>query len=70
MHSIRQEHRLVDVVRDQEDRLVELGLHREEPLLHQGTSLGVERTERLVEQHDLGFAEQRAHQRGPLAHAA
>ena len=63
-------HRLVDVVRDVDDRLARALPDPEELLLHQLTCLRIERRERLVHQQDRRLHGQRARDPHTLAHAA
>ena len=67
---VAEEHRLVDVVGDEQHGLVALLPDAEQHLLHQRARLAVERAERLVHQQDLGVVGERAGERHALAHAA
>ena len=61
--------RLVDVVRDEQDRRRLRGVDVEQQILHRQARQGVEGTERLVEQQDAGAACEGASERGALGHA-
>ena len=69
-HPVGEEQRLLDIVGDEQHGAVVLLPHFEQPFLHVGAGEGVQRAERLVEQQHLARAQQGAHQRGALAHAA
>src|SRR5438067_13142582 len=49
--------------------LVEVAPQLQEPFLHPEFGLRVERPKRLVQHNDVGIEQQRAQQRGALAHA-
>ena len=58
--------RLVDVVGDEEDRLLHLGLEAQELVLEALAVDGVDRAERLVHQHHAGVRGERARDAHPL----
>jgi hypothetical protein len=62
--------RLVQVVRDEHDRLAEVALQLDHLLLHLHLDQRVERAERLVHQHHLGLGGERPRQTDALLHAA
>ena len=64
------EDRLLDVVGDEQHRLLAPLPDAEQQFLHQPARLVVERAERLVQQQDLGIVGERAGDRGALLHAA
>ena len=68
--AVGEEHRLVDVVGDEDHGLAQLAPDVEQPLLHEQARLGIESSERLVEQQDVAREEHRANERGALPHAA
>ncbi|GMA25139.1 hypothetical protein GCM10025864_28980 [Luteimicrobium album] len=63
-------HGLVEVVRDEDDRLAERALQLDELLLHLAADQRVQRRERLVHEQDVGVGGERAGQADALAHAA
>ncbi|EWS81503.1 hypothetical protein BF93_16460 [Brachybacterium phenoliresistens] len=69
-HPVPQEHRLVDVVRDEQDRAVLGPLQGEQIGLEPGAGDRVERAEGLVHEHDLGVVRQHPGDLRPLLHAA
>ena len=60
----------VDVVGDDQERRVDLGVQVDDQLVQERRTHRVEAGVRLVEEHDLGVEHQRAGQAGALAHAA
>jgi hypothetical protein len=56
-------------VRDEHERVAELGPHELELLLQDLAHLRIERAERLVREEDLGPAGERPRERGSMAHA-
>jgi hypothetical protein len=68
--AVAQEDRLLDAVRDEDDR--ERGARRDarELLLQRHARLRVDRGERLVHEHDVGVVRERARDRDALLHAA
>ena len=66
-HLVGDLERLLLVVRDEQAGHVDLVVQPAEPGAQLVADLGVERTERLVEQQDLGPRRQRPRQRHPLA---
>ena len=60
----------VDVVGDDQERRVDLGVEVDDQLVEERRTDRVEAGVGLVEEHDLGVEHQRAGQAGPLAHAA
>ena len=68
--AVADAHRLVEVVRDEDDGLAQLRLELEEQVLHVAADQGIERGERLVHQEDVGVGCQRARQAHALLHAA
>ena len=62
--------RLVDVVRDEEDRDPELVAHLEHQVLEVAARLRVDGRERLVHEQDRGLVRERARDRDALLHAA
>jgi hypothetical protein len=62
--------RLVDVVRDEEDRDSVLVAHLQHQVLQVASGLRVHRCERLVHEQDLRLVGERAGDRDPLLHAA
>ena len=69
-HAVAQRDRLVEVVGDEEHRLLLLGPEREHLVFHQLARLHVERGERLVHQDDVGVEDQRLREADALSHAA
>ena len=67
---IGQFQRLVEIMGDEDDGLVQLGLEVDQQILHVGADQRIERRERLVHQHDVGIAGQRAGDSNPLLHPA
>ncbi len=67
---VRHRPRGVDVVRDDQERRVDLRIQVDDQLVQQRGAHRVEPGIRLVEQNDLGIQHQRAGQPGPLSHAA
>ena len=67
---VAEEDRLLDGVGDQHGRAPVLLAGLVQQLLHELARLGVERGERLVEQHHVGVGGVGAGERDPLAHAA
>ena len=63
-------HRLVQIVRDEDDGLPELALQIEELVLQAGADQRVEGGERLVHEQDVGVGRERAREADPLLHAA
>jgi hypothetical protein len=57
--AVRQQHRLVDVVRDHHDRAVGASDDLQQLVLQVGACQRIERAERLVEQQHLGLHRQR-----------
>ena len=68
--AVAEEHRLLHVVGDEQDRLARGLGDGVQLLLQRDAGLGVDGRERLVHQHDVGVRGQRAGHRHPLAHAA
>ena len=66
----REEQRLLDAVRDEEEHLLRLPPELEDQLLLLLARQRVERAERLVHQHHFGIARERAREADPLLHAA
>ena len=62
--------RLVEVVRDEDDRLVKVLLEVDELVLHLGADQRIERREGLVHEEDLRVGAQRAGEADALLHAA
>ena len=69
-HPVGEQDRLVDVVGDQQDRGPVAGAQLLDEGVHPHPGQGVEGAERLVEQQQLGLADQRPGQRRPLGLAA
>ncbi len=69
-HTVGQQHRLLDVVGDEEDAGPVTGAQVRHEVLHAQASQGVERGEGLVEEEELGFAHEGAGQGDPLGLAA
>ena len=67
---VGQEDRFADVVRDEDDRLPRLLPESQEQQVHLVARERVERAEGLVHQEHGGVLRERAHDRGPLLHAA
>src|SRR5674476_1197446 len=67
---VAEAHGFVEVVGDEEDRLVEPVLKFDELVLHFAPDQRVEGTERLVHQHDVGACGKRTGQPDTLAHTA
>ena len=55
---------------DEQDRLAELLPHVQQPLLHFASSDGVQRSERLVKQHDFLLTQECPQQSRPLFHTS
>lgn len=68
--TVAEPHGLVQVVRDEDDRLAEFGLKLQELVLNLPADQRVQRRERLVHQQDLGSGRERAGQPDSLPHAA
>ena len=68
--AVAHRERLLLVVRDVDERQPDLLLQRLELDLERAPQLGVQRAERLVEQHDGGLEHERARQRDALLLAA
>ena len=68
--AVAERDRLVEVVGDEEHRLLLLGPEREQLVLHQLAGLDVERRERLVHEQDVGVEDERLRQADALSHAA
>src|SRR6478672_3837843 len=68
--AVAERDRLVEVVGDEEHRLLLLGPEREQLVFHQLARLDVERRERLVHQQDVGIEDERLRQADALSHAA
>jgi hypothetical protein len=66
----REEQRLLDAVRDEEEHLLRLPPQLQDQLLDLLARQRVECAERLVHQHHLGIARERASEADPLLHAA
>ena len=66
--AVAQPERLVEVVGDEHDGLVQLLLQPQQDLLHVGADQRIERGERLVHQQDFRVGGQRAGQADPLLH--
>ncbi len=66
---VAEEHGLVQVVRDEDDRLLQLLLQFEQLLLHLATDQRVERTECLVHQQDVAVGGERTGDPHALLHA-
>ena len=64
--TIREPERLVEVVGDEDDGLLQQGLKAQELVLHLLADERVERGERLVEKPDVGFDRQRPRDSHPL----
>src|SRR6266404_4730267 len=69
-HSVGEKNCLVDVVRHEDDRNLELGPQPQQVLLHHGARLRIERAERLVHQKDRRLVGERARDADPLLHSA
>ena len=69
-HAVAHRDRLVEVVGDEEHRLLLLGPERQDLVLHQLAGLDVEGRERFVHQDDVGVQDQGLRQADALAHAA
>ena len=69
-NAVAQAQRLVQVVGDEDDGLVEPGLQLQQVVLHLAAYQRIQRREGLVHQQDLGIGGQRAGQPHPLLHAA
>ena len=67
---VAEQERLVDVVRDEHDRLVELALQADELLLQVGAHDGVDRAERLVHEQDVRIGRESARDADALLLAA
>ena len=65
-----EEQRFLDAVRDEEEHLLRLPPQLEDQLLDLLARQRIERAERLVHQHHLGIARERAGEAHPLLHAA
>ena len=65
---VRDRARGVDVVRDDQDRRVDLRVEVDDELVEEGGADRVEAGVGLVEEHDLGVEDQRPRQAGTLAH--
>src|SRR3569833_2118894 len=68
--AVAEAHRLVEVVRDEDDRLAEAALQVEQEILHLTADQRVEGAERLVHEQDVGLGGQRAGDAAPLLHTA
>ena len=68
--AVAEHDRLVDVVRDEDDRLAQLALDPQELVLEPGARDRVDRAERLVHQHDGRVRRERASETDALALAA
>ena len=68
--AVGEQHRLVDAVRDEHDGLARREPQRLEVDAHLLARQRIERAERLVHQQQRRIVDQRAHDRGALAHAA
>src|SRR5207247_1196200 len=62
--------RLVDVVGNEQRRLARATPDRLQLLLQELTRLGIECTERLVHQHDVGIERKQPRERNALLHSA
>ena len=69
-YPVREVKRLVDAVRDEDDRLSVLLPYSQQLALEQHARVRVERAEGLVHQQHLGVVRERAGYRGALAHSA
>ncbi len=69
-HAVGQGHRLVLIVRDEQEGDAEGFLHLHQLLAQRLAERGVEGGERLVEQQDFGLVDERPRQRHPLRFAA
>ena len=69
-HVIGNEDRLTDVVRDEQDRRLEMRPQPQQQFLHQEPRLVVERAERLVHEQDVRLVDQRARDLDTLLQAA
>src|SRR5258708_29266052 len=70
VNLVREVNGLLHVVRHEQHRLAEVLPQLEEPFLHAGAGLRIERPERLVEEDDLAVEQQCPQQGGALPHAA
>ncbi len=68
--AIAQTHGLVEIVRDEENRLVELLLQFDELVLHVSADERIECGEGFVHQHDVGPCSERTREADSLPHAA
>ena len=68
--AVAEHDRLVDVVRDEDDRLAQLALDPQELVLEPGARDRVDRAERLVHEHDRRVRRERACETDALALAA
>jgi hypothetical protein len=69
-HAVHEAEQRVELVRRQQDRDPERALHALDQLDHRLLIARVETDQRLVEQQQLGLAEQRLRQQDPLQLAA
>ena len=67
---IREEDRLIEIMRDEHDGDVDLAPDFQQMRLHAGACLRVECAEGLVHQQNTRLIGERAHNRHPLLHAA
>ncbi len=68
--AVTEQHGLVEVVGDEDDRLLQVALQADEQLLHVAADQRVQCRVRLVHQQHVGVAGQRPGQPDPLLHAA
>ena len=68
--AVSQPERLVEIVGDEHDRLVELFLKPQQDVLHVGADQGVEGREGFVHEQDLGVGGESPGEPDPLLHAA
>ncbi len=68
--AVGEPQRLEEIVRDEDDRLLEQGLQPQELVLHLPADQRIERAERLVEEPDVGLDREAAGDADALLHAA
>ena len=68
--AVTEEHRLIEVVGDEDDGLLQFPLQLDELFLHLATDQRVESGEGFVHEEDVGLGRKRAGQADALLHAA